>query len=146
MCAWQTAAVSMLVATLNWAALLDIVLVAGGAALLDIVLVAGLVYLFLNLVKHTRAFALLLALVVLLGLYHFARWAGLETLGWLLSNPVTYLAALGLLVLYQGEVRRELARLGRSGLLAALTRRERGDPIDDIVLAAGYFAQNKVGP
>jgi diadenylate cyclase len=133
MCAWQTAAVSMLVATLNW------------AALLDIVLVAGLVYLFLNLVKHTRAFALLLALVVLLGLYHFARWAGLETLGWLLSNPVTYLAALGLLVLYQGEVRRELARLGHTGLLAALTPRERGDPIDDIVLAAGYFAQNKVG-
>jgi len=133
LCAWQTKPVSMLAASLD------------GAALLDILLVAALIYLFLVLVKHTHAFALLLAVVVLLGLHYFARRAGLETLSWIVSNPVTYLVVLGLLVLYQGEVRRELARLGRTRLVAALTRSERGDPTDDIVLAAGYFSQNRVG-
>lgn len=130
---WQRAPVSTLAVPLD------------GAALLDILIVATLVYFFLSLIKQTRAFPFLLALVVLLGLYYLARWTGLETLGWLLSNPVTYLVVLGLLVLHQGEVRRELARLGRTRLWAALTQRERGDPADDIVLAAGFFAKNKVG-
>ncbi len=114
-------------------------------AVLDILVVAALVYFFLSLVRHTRAFPLLLAAAILLGLYHGARWARLETLHWLLTHPSVYVLVLGLLVLYQGEVRRELARLGRLPLLSRLTAPDRSEPSDDIVLACSYFSTHHVG-
>ena len=114
-------------------------------ALVDIVVVAVVVYYFLLLIKDTRAYPLLFAGVILLSLYVISQWAQLRTLSWLVSNPAAYFLVLVLLVIYQGEIRRELARLGRLPLLARLTARERGEPYDDIVLASSYFSQNKVG-
>ncbi|HKZ52057.1 MAG TPA: diadenylate cyclase CdaA [Candidatus Acidoferrales bacterium] len=115
------------------------------ATLVDIVVVAVVVYYFLLLIKDTRAYPLLFAGVILLSLYVISQWAQLRTLSWLVSNPAAYFLVLVLLVIYQGEIRRELARLGRLPLLARLTARERGEPYDDIVLASSYFSQNKVG-
>jgi diadenylate cyclase len=114
-------------------------------ALADIVVVAVVVYYLLLLVKDTRAYPLLFAGVILLVLYVISQWAQLRTLSWLVSNPVAYFLVLVLVVIYQGEIRRELARLGRLPLLARLTVRERSEPYDDIVLASSYFSQNKVG-
>jgi len=127
------APVSLALAALEW------------AALVDIVVVAVVVYYFLLLIKDTRAYPLLFAGVILLSLYVISQWAQLRTLSWLVSNPAAYFLVLVLLVIYQGEIRRELARLGRLPLLARLTVRERGEPYDDIVLASSYFSQNKVG-
>lgn len=125
--------VSLLLAGLDW------------MALLDIVMVGVVVYCFLILIKDTRAYPVLFAAVVLLGLYLLSGWAELRTLNWLVSQPVAYLLVLVLVVIYQGEIRRELARLGRLPLLSRLTARERGEPYDDIVLASSYFSQNKIG-
>jgi diadenylate cyclase len=115
------------------------------AAALDIFLVAVLLYFFLRVVKDTRALPMLLAAAVLLGLYYAAQAARLETLGWLLSSPVVYFVVFALLVIYQGEIRRELARLGRLPLLGRFAARERSEPTDDIVLASSYFSQNRIG-
>ncbi|MFQ5814740.1 MAG: diadenylate cyclase, partial [Anaerolineae bacterium] len=113
-------------------------------ALLDILVVAVVVYYFLNLIKDTRAFPMLLAAGLLLGLYYGTGWARLETMRWLLTNLLPYFI-FALIVIYQGEIRRGLVRLGRLPWLARLTTRERGDPYDDIVLACSYFSQNKIG-
>ncbi|MGH9804377.1 MAG: diadenylate cyclase CdaA [Candidatus Acidiferrales bacterium] len=114
-------------------------------AALDILLVAALLYYFLRVVKDTRALPMLLAAVLLLGLYYAAQGWRLETLRWLLSSPVVYFVVFALLVIYQGEIRRELARLGRLPLLGRFAARERTEPLDDIVLACSYFTQNKIG-
>lgn len=114
-------------------------------AFTDILAVAVVLYLLLRLIRETRAFPLLLATVVLLGLYYGSQWARLETLRWLLSNPVVYFVVIALIIIYQGEIRRELGRLGRMPLLGGLRARERADPTDDIVLASSYFSQNRVG-
>lgn len=113
------------------------------AVLLDILVVAVLIYLFLNLIKDTRAFPLLLAAVLLLGLFYATRWAGLETTRWLLTHLLPYFV-FALIVIYAGEIRRGLARLGR-GLPFGLAAAERGDPYDDIVLASSYFSQHRIG-
>jgi len=114
-------------------------------AVADILILATLIYYFLRLIKDTRALPMLFAAVVLLGLYQAAEWGRLEALRWLLANPVTYFVVFALLVVYQGEIRRELARLGRVPWLGSLGADERGDSYDDIVLAVSYFSQHKIG-
>lgn len=113
-------------------------------AVADVLLVAAVVYYVLLLIKDTRAFLLLLVAVALLGLYYGTAWAQLETTRWLLSGllPVFLFA---LVVIYQGEIRRGLARLGRLPLVGRLATGERAEPYDDIVLACSYFAQQRVG-
>lgn len=113
-------------------------------ALADVLVVAVVIYYFLNLIKDTRAFPMLLAAVLLLGLYYGTQWARLETMRWLLSNLLPFFI-FALLVVYQGEIRRGLARLGRAPLVLRLTVGERAERLDDIVLACSYFSQQRIG-
>lgn len=113
-------------------------------AVVDVLVVAVVIYTFLNLIKDTRAFPMLLAAVVLLGLYYGTQWARLETMRWVLTNLLPYFI-FALIVIYHGEIRRGLARLTRIPLLARLTAAERSDPYDDIVLACSMFSQQRIG-
>lgn len=113
-------------------------------AVLDILLVAAVLYYFLNLIKDTRAFTMVLAGAAILLLYYLTGWARFETLRWLLVNLLPYFV-FALIVVYQAEIRRALAStprliglMGRFGSPAA-------DPYDDIVLACGYFSQHSTG-
>ena len=79
---------------------------------LDILLVAALAYQLLLLVKGTRAAQMLVGLAVLaLAAYLAHRWE-LPMVNWLVSRVLPY-AGLALVVLFQAEIRRALARLGR---------------------------------
>jgi diadenylate cyclase len=118
------------VTAINWMAALDIV--------------AVLLYAFLSLLKDTRAFPLVLLIALLLGLTYGTRWARLETTRWLLTNLLPFFI-FALLVVYQGEIRRGLAKLAQWPLLGALAAGDRADPTDDIVLASSYFSQNRIG-
>ena len=114
-------------------------------AVADILVVAVVIYAFLTLIKDTRAFPMLLAAVLLLGLYYGTSWARLETMRWVLANLLPYFV-FALIVIYAGEIRRALGRLGRLPLVAsAFGNPDRGDPYDDIVLAASHFAQHRIG-
>lgn len=113
-------------------------------AVVDVLVVAVVLYTVLNLIKDTRAFPMLLAAVLLLGLYYGTRWARLETMRWVLTNLLPYFI-FALIVIYAGEIRRGLARLGRVGLVARLTAAERSDLYDEIVLACSTFSQQRVG-
>lgn len=113
-------------------------------ALVDVLVVAAVLYSVLNLIKDTRAFPMLLAAVLLLGLYYGTRWARLETMRWVLTNLLPYFI-FALIVIYAGEIRRGLARLGRFPLVARLTAAERSDVYDEIVLACSTFSQQRIG-
>ena len=113
-------------------------------AVADVLLVSVVVYYFLKLIKDSRALPMLLAVLVLLGLTYGSGWARLETLRWVLTNLLPYFI-FALLVIYQGEIRRVLARAGRVPLVARLTQADRTDPYDDIVLASSYFSQQRIG-
>jgi diadenylate cyclase len=79
---------------------------------------------------------------MLLALYLAARWTGLEAVRSALSFIVPYIG-LAIIVLFQSEIRRTLARMGRKPWLAAGYRRPESTP--EILIAAGRLAAAKTG-
>jgi len=111
---------------------------------LDILLVAALVYQVLLLVRGTRAAQMLVGLAVLaVAAYLAYRWQ-LPMMTWLVRHVLPY-AGIALVVLFQAEIRRALARLGRRLTFAGRSQPEGKESYEDIVLAADLFAQNRTG-
>lgn len=113
-------------------------------AALDILIIAMLIYYMLKLLRGTRAMQMLVAILLLIILYEGARRAQFEMVEWLLDTLLPYVA-IALIVLFQPEIRRALDRFGRNLSLARFSSNSPGSSFDDVVLAAGYFAQNRIG-
>ena len=113
-------------------------------AVIDILVVAFLVYQALMVVRGTRAGHILVGILIMVSLYGMALWAGLEALRALLAFIVPYLG-LAIIVLFQSEIRRTLARLGRKrwwGWGAAFWKPE---TVNEILLAVEELAAHKTG-
>src|SRR5271170_5122240 len=80
-------------------------------AAIDIVIVAILIYQFLLIIRGRRAVHVLMGLGVLVIIYGLAVWARLELLHTILATLAPY-TAIALIVMFQTELRRALARLG----------------------------------
>jgi diadenylate cyclase len=111
---------------------------------LDILIIAVLIYYLLKLLRGTRGLQILVALLLLFGLDEGARWARLGMVEWLLTTLLPYFA-IAVIVLFQPEIRRALARFGRQFSFGQLLGQGTGAPYDDLVLAAGHFSQNRIG-
>jgi diadenylate cyclase len=113
-------------------------------AALDILIIALLIYYMLKLLRGTRAMQMLIAILLLIILYEGARRAQFEMVEWLLDTLLPYVA-IALIVLFQPEIRRALDRFGRTLSLARFSSNSPASSFDDVVLAAGYFAQKRIG-
>src|SRR5512136_546959 len=111
---------------------------------LDIAIVAYLIYRFLLLLKGTRGAQMTLGIVVLLLLYWVTRYFRLITVQWLFTNLLTYVV-FGIIVLYQNEIRRALAGIGRNPLAGRQWRSGGAQHFEEIVLAATTLASRKIG-
>ncbi len=118
-------------------------------AAVDVAVVAYLVYRVLRIIRGTRAVAILFGLFLVGLAYLAAEWMGLVTLSWLLGHFLSYSFIFGVIVLFQADLRRALAELGRgSRLLATLTRDDRATQlgtVDSVVRAAVELARRRVG-
>jgi diadenylate cyclase len=113
------------------------------SSVIDILLVAGLIYGVLRLIRGTRAALMLLGLAGLSLAMEFVRIGQLPAVNWVIAKLLPY-AGFALIVLFQGEIRQALARLG--GMLAfSRTHSDVSDAYDDIVMAAHQFARNRTG-
>lgn len=113
-------------------------------ALLDILLVAFLIYQFLIIVRGRRA-AHILAGVGILGLIYIAsHFLRLELLRALLAAMAPY-APFALIVMFQSEIRRMLARIGRRRWFNFGTRFQRREFADELVMALLQLSQQKTG-
>ena len=110
--------------------------------IVDILLVAFLIYQAFMVVRGTRAGHILLGIMMMVGLYGLAVAAGLEALRSLLSFIVPYLG-LAIIVLFQSEIRRTLARIGRKSWVSGGFRAP--EAIHEIVLAVEELAGQKIG-
>ena len=110
-------------------------------AALDIVIVAILVYQFLLILRGRRAVHVLLGLCVLGLIYAASVWAKLELLHTILATLAPY-TAIALIVMFQSELRRALARLGRRPFLG-ISQLERRELSQEVVLAVGRLALTK---
>jgi len=76
-------------------------------------------------------------------IYGVATLAKLQVLHAILATLVPY-TAIALIVMFQSELRRMLARLGRKPFLG-ISQLERRETAQEILLAIGHLAQRKVG-
>jgi diadenylate cyclase len=113
-------------------------------AVVDILIVATLLYYVLNLLRGTRAVQIAVSVMLLLGAIYGARWARLEMVEWLLNAIVPYLA-IALIVLFQPEIRRALARVGRNPFWQRFSAESPAGAQDDVVLAATHFSHHRIG-
>ncbi len=110
----------------------------------DIVIVAFLVYRLLLLLRGTRGAQMTLGIVVLLGVYAMTKYYRLRTLEWLFANLLTYIV-FAIIVIYQNEIRRGLARIGGSYLFGGYRRSTHKHDFEEIILAATTLASKKIG-
>ena len=113
--------------------------------ILDILIVAVLIYEFLKLIRGTRAVQMALGSVLVLLLFYVSRLAPLQTVNWLIRNVLVYVG-FAAIVIFQHDIRRALANLGRAPLFRYFTRAETvDDMIEEVVVAASMLASKRIG-
>ena len=111
---------------------------------LDILLVAFIVYEVLQFIRGTHAVHMALGAFLLVVLYWTSVLLNLETVNWLLR---TFLPALvfGIIVVFQAEIRKALAHLGKMTFAGAGAKRRQEEVVDEVVLAATTLASQRTG-
>jgi diadenylate cyclase len=110
---------------------------------LDIALVAFGIYWLLLLIRGTRAVQILVGLVVLMGASAASEIFELVTLRLILEYFLPS-AALIIIVLFQHDIRRALARLG-GGFFPSVSAEQASQIVEDVVRAAQALSQRRVG-
>jgi diadenylate cyclase len=116
----------------------------GLSDLIDIAAVAFIFYKLLMLMKGTRAVQMLTGLFLLFLASFAAFWLQLDALRWLISN-VAPVGVIAIVVVFQPELRRALAKLGQSPLLRGFLREEELGTLDEVVQGTQRLSQMKLG-
>jgi uncharacterized protein (TIGR00159 family) len=111
---------------------------------LDILIVAFLIYQLLQFIRGTHAVQMALGALVLVLVYFVSQWFNLEAVNWLLRTFLPYVV-FGIIVVFQAEIRKVLAHLGKPPLLGAFTSQRTEEVIDEVVLAATSLAAQRTG-
>lgn len=112
--------------------------------LIDILIVAFLIYQLLQFIRGTHAVQMALGALVLVLLYWLSQFLHLETVNWLLRTFMPYLV-FGIIVVFQTEIRKVLAQLGKTPLPGVFGSPRTEEVIDEVVLAATTLAAQRTG-
>jgi uncharacterized protein (TIGR00159 family) len=110
---------------------------------LDVLVVAVGIYWLLLLIRGTRAIQILVGLGTLIALRVAADFLELLTLAWLLDNFLAS-AVLIIIVLFQADIRRALARVGR-GFFPRLSERQESQIVEEVVRAGQTLSARRNG-
>ena len=110
---------------------------------IDILLVTIGIYWLLLLIRGTRAIQILVGLIVLIGLSLASEVFQLPTVRLILQNFLGS-AVLIIIVLFQNDIRRALARVGR-GFFPTVSAQQESQMLEEIVRAAQSLVQKRVG-
>lgn len=110
--------------------------------ILDIVLVSALLYYIFQLLRGTRALAILIGLGILSLVYYGATYFGLYTLSWLLQYIFGSIVIL-VVVIFQADIRQALGEMGSRGIFRRKTLDQAN--IDAVVEACVEMARLRVG-
>lgn len=110
----------------------------------DIALVSIILYRLILIIRGTKAVQMLIGLVVLLVASVVSRYIPLYTLDWLLQSFWAYIV-IALIIIFQPEIRRALAKMGETPFLQAFTSAEELRSLEEIVKAAITMAGKKLG-
>jgi hypothetical protein len=110
---------------------------------IDIALVTLGVYWLLILIRGTRAVQILVGLLLLIGTSLVSQAFELTTVEWILDNFLSS-AVLIIIVLFQSDIRRALARVGR-GVFPSVARQEETQLAEEVARSAQALAQKRLG-
>ncbi len=110
---------------------------------LDIAIVAFAIYWLLLLIRGTRAVQILVGLVALVGVLVASELFQLVTVRLVLENFMSSFVLI-IIVLFQNDIRRALARVGR-GFFPSVSAEQESQILGEVVQAAQVLAQKRVG-
>ncbi|HEX5108695.1 MAG TPA: diadenylate cyclase CdaA [Vicinamibacterales bacterium] len=114
--------------------------------LLDVALVSFLIYELLLLIRGTRAVQMALSGGFLIALFFVSEWLHLETVNWVIRNLVAPYVVVGIIVLFQSDIRRALAHFGRAPFFRYFERAISTDEtLEELVTAATTLAARRIG-
>jgi len=97
------------------------------------------------LIRGTRAVQMALGGAVILGLFYLSGWSHLETLNFLIRNFAGYVV-FAVIVLFQADIRRALAHLGRAPFFRYFAKAESAEEsIEELIVASGLLAAKRIG-
>ena len=111
---------------------------------LDILLVAFIFYWVLLFIRGTRAVQMLFGLLILMVMYVVAKKAEMVTFQWLVGNFLENLLVV-LVVVFQSEIRRGLARIGQWRFFGGNGSAPDPDVIDQLSRCAFLLAAERTG-
>lgn len=82
------------------------------ADIIEVLIISFLVYHIMLWIRNTKAWSLLKGVVIVLAFYLLAVAFNMTTIKWILKN-VTYIGLVGIIVLFQPELRKALEELGK---------------------------------
>ncbi|KQX56551.1 TIGR00159 family protein [Paenibacillus sp. LMG 31458] len=115
--------------------------------IVDILIVSYVIYKLILLVRGTRAIQLMKGILVVVITWVFSIWFQLSTLQWMMNQTFTF-GVLGVIIIFQPELRRALEQLGRGKLFSRSSTEEDQDVnkrISEVIRAANYLAKRKIG-
>ncbi|MCM2322469.1 MAG: diadenylate cyclase CdaA [Oligoflexia bacterium] len=112
--------------------------------LIDIGIVGFIVYRVLLLIKGTRAMQMLTGLGILGIAFFVSSTLELFTTHWVLSYFFDYLILI-VIVLFQDDLRRALAHVGKNPFFAAASAEEEREMVDEIARGATRLARERIG-
>jgi uncharacterized protein (TIGR00159 family) len=110
---------------------------------IDILIVTLGIYWLLLLIRGTRAVQILVGLIVLIAASLASQVFQLITLGWILENFLAS-AVLIFIVIFQNDIRRALAQMGR-GFFRSTSAREETQIVEEVVRGSQALAEKRIG-
>ncbi len=111
---------------------------------IDILVVAFIIYHALLLVKGTRGWQMTLGIVALVFFYYLTQMLQLRAVEWLLANFFAYFI-FALIVIFQSELRRALAEIGKGPFFQRFRGRQNNPQHEAIALAASSLSEQNLG-
>ena len=112
--------------------------------ILDILLVAFILYGILLFIRGTRAVEILFGLLFLMGMFVLAKRIGMVTFPWVVGNFLGGIIVI-LVVIFQSEIRRGLARMGQTRIFGWPAAAMGPDFLEDLALSAYRLADSRTG-
>ncbi len=117
----------------------------GWRDLVDLAIVSLVVYEVLKAIRGTRAVQMALGSAVFALLFYLSQWGQLETVNWLVRTMASYIVFV-IIVLFQADIRRALAHMGRGPFFRYFLGAESGaEAIEDLVVAATMLGSQRMG-
>lgn len=113
-------------------------------AAVDILIAAFVIYQALVFIQGRRAMHMVVGVGLAVVFYYFSRWTRLDTVSWLLSTMLPYFVFL-IIIVFQSEIRRALAHFGQTAFPGGMSRINRTESTEEIILSVEKLASSRTG-